>query len=186
MARATIVFAGLSSVLFATIARAEDVDLDVGQPRPVVVQPVVAPPAFSPPRDLQEFDLRRKTLKIAVHDAAKAGDEVAAANLKAQLKQLDLWYRENTHRESTGMFIGGIVMAGVGGAALLVGLSLLLVGAVCYACNKNEENTYFTVGGALSGGGVVVGVGGLTFAMIGGPHVMNDSRGAFINVSAKF
>lgn len=164
---------GAAIVLLAIDARADDtIQLE---DEPVQQQQLQPPPSFTPPATLEEYRLRLSERKQALRYAKEDQDGAAIARIQADIHQIDGWYRANTHVNSSGMFIGGIAMAGLGVAGLVAGLTMIFVGANvgCIICTRPSSSSDLITGGiVVTATGIVVGLSGIPLAIIGHRRVI--------------
>ena len=127
------------------------------------------------PTSIEEYDLRRAQLKQALKDGS--GDQRVIRDELANLKE---WYKFNTHRQDSSAFVGGIILSGVGGATLIAGALVMLVGAmqsistcIGFGCTSTarDPSTYYAVGGTMMIGGAIAGIAGIPLAIYGGKRV---------------
>ena len=152
--------------LAAGVARADDV-VELA-PDPRVVPQVQFQSGFQPPVSLEEFRVRKGDMKYALKNARN--DPYRESAIRLEIENLDGWYKANTHMNNPGMFIGGIVMMGVGVAGIAVGSTMIAIGVAqtCILCTRSTNNDTLVTGGIIALiGGVAVAAIGIPFTIIG-------------------
>jgi hypothetical protein len=82
---------------------------------------------------------------------------------------------DGTRRADTGMYVGGVVVSGIGGATFVAGIAMLLIGGLsgvgCIDAERpcgTSADELATAGGIMMGGGAVLALGvGLPLALAG-------------------
>jgi hypothetical protein len=152
-----------------------------GYPPPGYYPPPGAyPPGYPPPgaypqgkMTLEQYDEQIRITRDQLGSAKARDDDDAVRALKERLKELTKERNEERNRVmprySTGMMVGGIVLSGVGGLAVITGAAL---GLVSTSGGSNDD-----LGGpalvALVGGLICVGAG-IPLAVIGSKRERRD------------
>lgn len=120
---------------------------------------------------LEEFRERKGDMKYALRNARASHDPYRESAILHEIAGLDGWYKANTHMNSPGMFIGGIVMMGVGVAGVAVGATMIAIGATsCVFCTRSTSTD------TLLTGGIIALIGGVAVASIGIPITIIGHR----------
>jgi hypothetical protein len=124
---------------------------------------------------LEQYDEQIRIIRDQLGSAKARHDDDAVRELKERLKELTKERNEERNRVmprySTGMMVGGIVLAGVGGLGVITGAALGL--AASGATGGDQLAGPALV--ALVGGLVCVGVG-IPLAVIGSKRERIDER----------
>lgn len=106
---------------------------------PPATRPSPGEGALRRPETVEEYARTRRELKEALKKAERADRENEADGLRKDLDTLDDWYREDVKRQSTGAFVGGILMTSFGGLSLVTGLGLVIAAQATDASNADRD-----------------------------------------------
>lgn len=158
-----------------------------GQPPPGYPPPGYPPPGYpgyppgyswAPPPDvpcttLEACEERVSAAKEELKRAKKEGNpsEIESKEevfLLAKQRLVEV-RNKTTERYNSGMMIGGIVMASIGGATMITGLALALVTGSSMSTSENEAFTTAAITSAVVG--VALAGAGVPFALVGSRRV---------------
>lgn len=86
---------------------------------------------------------------------------LGGVNMTGNISSLHSYHRKRVREEDKKPF-GRLV--GIGN--ILMGIGIILLGVFMYIFERTQNNTYFIVGGAIFGVGIIVGLGISFFAMM--------------------
>jgi hypothetical protein len=140
---------------------------------------LAGPSALSRPTSLGEYAAAKTALEARIDSARSKEEEL---KLRADLRLLDFWFKEDTERTSRAGFAIGVVMLSTGsGVAVLAGLSLALSSAIRFRGAAPPVAEYL---GAIGGGLTAAGIG-IGLIAYGGQRVMKtDSRSSTTSLFA--
>lgn len=137
--------------------------------------PTPASPGPYQPLTDEAYEEQIRLTKQAIKDADRRDDEEEVRRLKEHYDRLKRGRKElrerTSERYSTGMMVGGIVMAGTGLAASITGLTLALVGV------GTGEERLEVAGVITASSGVALLGGGIPLLLVGAKRVPRG-RGA--------
>jgi hypothetical protein len=185
-----VAFTFMASSTLAVSARADEEPQPVARPTSTpaevpIPQQVPPPPSASGvepstlrrPKTLDEFEAARDELEKRLDGAS----EEERFRIRKDLRLLKHWFEADTERTSEFGFVGGIVMASVGGgAAALAGLTLPLL-----AMERGNTDKAQLICGVVIGSGLAVAVTGIVLLVYGRPRGMKtDSQSSTTSLFA--